>query len=223
MRSFLRLAVLLAGIVVFVCFADDIGHLIVVSLALGWRAAVRYSLPLFWAFSEHSMVSKLRRVALVAIPALGTLRIWVRFHTKRYRAWWKERSPREKLLLAFIPAVIAACSGMFWGFLLGALAVFSTRIPVLAEYAFDEWSVGVRRAARRAAMRTVEPWFDEAWQGVPGRLRAFVERRYKSLWYRTMFRIARNRRRAVRHARHGGITVIIVVWIYAQMFGRARR
>lgn len=224
MRSHARFTILLMGIAFFTLFLDDIARLSAAALILSYRAALRFTVPALGWMAEHAVTSRVRRLAILLFPVLGTLRVWMRFHARRYRAWWGRRSAREKFAIALVPVLAVTVVGLFSGSLLGLLALLSIAFPRTVASVIPILASFLRKLAKRAAMRGVEPWLDAVWKRVPERPRRFVDRAYGRLWYWTMFKIAHSRRRAMRRAARGGIIVIVWVWLSARAPGiRARR
>jgi hypothetical protein len=129
--------------------------------------------------------------------------LWLRFRAWLGRVWaaivrlWKHLPVWLRTFLGAGIVIIVMAVAMLSGVVLWLIAV----VPFLAKTTVGLFVV--RYLAHVAAARGVVEVAPMLWRAVPRVLREWTERRYRHLWWWTMRRIVRNRRRVVGRFRRG--------------------
>lgn len=133
-------------------------------------------------------------------------RLYVEELLRRFRAWlgrlwdgfvrfWKHLPVWVRTFLGAGVLIVVVLAAGLSGVVLWLIAV----LPFLAKTSFG--LLVVRFLANTAAARGVKEIAPLLWLAVPKPLREWIESRYRHLWWWTMRRIVRNRRRVVRRLR----------------------
>lgn len=127
--------------------------------------------------------------------------LWRRFRRQLRRGWaafvrgWTYLPVWLRTFLGAGILILVTAVSLLSGLVLWLIAV----IPFLAKTSLGLFVV--RYLANSAAARGVREIAPLLWLVVPRPLRIWVERRYRHLWWWTMRRIVRNRKRVVRRLR----------------------
>lgn len=142
-----------------------------------------------------------RRTRLYIEELLRRLRAWLGRVWDGFVRFWKHLPVWLRTFLGAGVLIVVVLIALFSGLLLWLIAV----LPFLAKTSLGLFVV--RYLANAAAARGVREIAPMLWLAVPSSLRNWIERRYRHLWWWTMRRIVRNRRRVVRRFRRPAAAV----------------
>jgi hypothetical protein len=185
---------------VAVWFFDDVRAILIGGLpyvvrsagtALGW-AGMRFVKGRAWI------------LLLIIISAFGANPRWFErksdelYHfilslPRRSISWWCSLAMFTKTVMFFVP-LLCSLGAIIAGLPLGAIALIALRSPLTAgaiAFSMKSW---VPWLAKKSASIWVDKQFKRTWERLPPGFRDKVEKRYRRLWFWTMFRIARGMR-----------------------------
>lgn len=144
-------------------------------------------------------------IAIVLLLVPVVLRTFFKRHYTRIVAaiqlCWLQLDWRVRVALIGLPFVVAAVPMFFAGGLLWTMSVFTATITGQTATAIWVRAVAVPWLAKKAAGTGMTKLAVSLWALMPLHARLWCEKRYKRLWWKTMSRIARNRRKIARRAR----------------------
>lgn len=166
---------------------------LIVLRSVYWRVGLNRLLAII-LFAGVPIVLR-RRSRLYLRQLLHRLKAWLgRIGAAIVRVWKHLPVWLRAVLGVAIIAVIMA-TAMLSGVVLWLIAF----LPFVAKTTFG--LVIIRFLAHTAAARGVREIAPILWQAMPSRIRNWAERRYRHLWWWTMRRIVRNRKRLTRRFR----------------------
>lgn len=141
-------------------------------------------------------------VVLIVVPVV--LRT---FFTKYYhrllsgaKARWTKIDWRVRIAIIGLPFLIAAVPMFFAGGVLWVVAAFTASVTGNTATAIWVRAFLIPWLAKKAAGAGMTKLAISLWALMPYRFRGWCEKKYKRLWWKTMSRIARNRRKIARRA-----------------------
>lgn len=176
------LGLLLAPLIVLrsVYWRVGLNRLLVLVLLAGVPILLRRRTRIYLAELLQGIQGRLRRIWAAIVRFWTHLPVWL----------------RTFLGAGIVVGVVAAA------LLSGMVLWLISFVPFFAKTTVGLFVV--RYLAHTAAARGVREVAPLLWDLIPRRLRNWVERRYRHLWWWTMRRIVRNRRKVIRRLRAGG-------------------
>lgn len=143
-------------------------------------------------------------VAIVLILVPVVLRTFFTKHYVRILAFlkegWRKLDWRVRVVILGLPFLIAAIPMFFAGGVLWVVATFTATVTGNTATALWVRAFLIPWLAKKAAGAGMTKLAVSLWVLMPFRVRSWCEKRYKRLWWKTMSRIARNRRKIARRA-----------------------
>ncbi len=141
-------------------------------------------------------------LVLIIVPV-----VFRTFFTKHYtrllqsvKMRWTKLDWRLRMAIIGLPFLIAAIPMFFAGGLLWVVATFTASVTGNTAFAIWVRMFAIPWLAKKAAGAGMTKLAISLWAHMPFRVRTWCEKRYKRLWWTTMTRIARNRRKLERRA-----------------------
>jgi hypothetical protein len=163
-----------------------------------WISVLLATLAMWFGVMYRKVLSGVV-IALVLILVPVFLRALFTKHYARIlqlvKIHWTNLDWRIRAAIIGLPFILAAIPMFFAGGLLWVAATFSATISGNTAAALWVRAFLIPWLAKKAAGAGMTKLAVSLWSLMPFRVRSWCEKRYKHLWWTTMFRIARNKRR----------------------------